>query len=126
MQSLIPFLKHSSTLDLLVILLGILITVLLVPIGIWIVSASRSRRPIYFFLIIAVLPLVLGHLETYLRFRGMEKALELFPDASHEVLASASHEAWIATYIGAAGTVVLWLIGLTGLVLKKKERPEPR
>jgi hypothetical protein len=119
MESLIPFLKHSSVLDLLVILLVVLIEVILIPVGIWIVIGSRRRKPIYFFLMIAVLPLLLGHLGTYLRFRGIESAMAMFPDARPEVVASARQEAWIITYVGATGTVVLWLIGMTGLVMKK-------
>ena len=122
MESLIPFLKHSSSLDLLIILLVVLIAVILIPVGIWIAIASRRRKPIYFFLMVALLPLLLALLGTYLRFRGIERALALFPEASPEVLASARQEAWIATYIGVAGTVVLWLIGLTGLVLKKERK----
>jgi hypothetical protein len=120
MESLIPFLKHSSALDLLVTLLVTFITVILIPGGIWIVIASRRRKPIYFFLMIAVLPLLLALLGTYLRFRGIERALSMFPEASNDIVASARQEAWITTYIGAAGTAVLGLIGLTGLVLKKE------
>jgi len=50
MNGLIPFLKHSSAPDLLVVLLVVLITIILVPVGIWIAIASRKRMPIYFFL----------------------------------------------------------------------------
>lgn len=119
MEALIPFLKHSSALDLLVILLVIGIAVILIPVGIWIAIASRRRKPIYFFLMVALLPLLLALLGTYLRFIGIERAISMVPDAGNEVVAVSRQEAWITTYIGAAGTAALALIGVTGLVLKK-------
>ena len=119
MDTLIPFLKHSSALDLLVILVVILIAVVLIPIGIWIVFASRSRKPIYIFILIALLPLLLALLGTYLRLRGVETALALFPEAGPGVVAAARQEAWITAYLGAVGTAIPGLIGVTGLLLKK-------
>jgi hypothetical protein len=119
MDTLIPFLKHSSVVDLLVIFLVILITVVLIPAGIWIVIKSRSRKPICFFLVIVFLPLVLALLGTYLRFRNIESALAQVPEASKAIVAEARQEAWITTYLGAAGTALPFLIGVTGLVLKK-------
>ena len=122
MESLIPFLKHSSTLDLFVVMLIIAIAVILIPVGIWIVIRSRRRKPIYFFLIITLLPLLLGLLGTYLRYIRIERALALVPNASAEVVAEVRQEAWITTYIGAVGTAVPGLIGVTGLILKKKKQ----
>lgn len=119
METLIPFLKHSNALDLLVIILVIIMAVILIPVGIWTVTKSRRRKPIYFFLMIALLPLLLALLGTYLRFRKEERLIGMFPGVSAEVVASARQEDWITTYIGAAGTAVLGLIGVTGLVLKK-------
>src|ERR1700675_4173359 len=101
METLIPLLKHSSTLDLLVFILVILIAVILIPGGIWIAIASRTRKPIYFFLVFTLLPLLLGLLGNYLRFRNNERALALVPEARQAVLAEARQEAWIITYIGA-------------------------
>lgn len=120
METLIPFLKHSSTLDLLVILLVIIAAVILIPAGIWIAIAARKRTPIYFFLVVALLPLLLALFGTYLRFWEDERALRMFPEASPEVVAASRQEAWITTYIGAGGTAVLGLIGVTGLVLKQR------
>lgn len=119
METLIPFLKHSSALDLLVVLLVVLISVILIPVGILIAIASRRRMPIYFFLVIALVPLLLSLFGTYLRFRGIESAIAEFPEVGNEVVAASHQEAWLTTYIGAAGTAVAGLIGLTGLVLKK-------
>ena len=119
METLNPFLKHSSALDLLVILLVILIAVVLIPVGIWIAIAARRRKPIYFFLMVALLPLLLALLGTYVRFIVIERAISDAPNVGKEVIAAAREEAWITTYIGAAGTAVLGLIGVTGLILKK-------
>jgi uncharacterized membrane protein len=119
MDTLIPFLKSSSTLDLLVLLLVILIAVVLIPVGILIAIFSRRRMPIYFFLMVSVLPLLLALLGTYLRFIGIEHAIRSTPNVSHEVVAASRQEAWITTYIGAVGTALPFLIGVTGLVLKK-------
>jgi len=122
METLIPFLKHSSALDLLVIILVILVAVILVPVGIWIVIASRRRKPIYLFLIIALLPVLLALPGTYLKSIVVERAIKEAPLASQEVVEAARQEAWITTYIGAAGTAVLGLIGVMGLLLKKDRK----
>ena len=118
METLIPFLKHSSTLDLLVIILVIFIAVILIPVGIWIVIASRRRKSIYFLLMMAFLPLLLALLGTYVRIRNIETLPARNPEASAEVITAASQEAWIMTYIGAFGTLVPALIAVTGLVVK--------
>ncbi len=122
METLIPFLKHSNAVDLLVIILVILITLIMIPGGIWTVIASRSRKPIYFLLMIALLPLLLALLGTYLKFRKTERLIALYPGVSAEAIAVARREDWVTTYIGAAGTAVLGLIGVTGLILKKDRK----
>ena len=122
METLIPFLKNSSVVDLLVITLVILITVILIPAGIWIVIAARSRKPIYFFLVLALLPLLLALLGTYLRFKSVDRALGMNPGVSAEVVTAANQEAWVTTYLGVAGSAVIGLIGITGLILKKERK----
>lgn len=124
METLIPFLKHSTALDLVVILLVILISVMLIPAGILTAVLARTRKPIYLFVVIALLPLLLALLGTYLRFRGIENAIAEFPEVGSEVVAEGRQEAWIVTYIGVAGTAIAELIGVTGLVLKKDRRSE--
>lgn len=119
METLVEFLKASTALDLLIVLVVVLVSIALVPTGIWIAIASRSRKPIGFVLLIGLLPLLLALLGTFWRIRSTEKAIAEFPDASAEVVAAARQEAWITTYIGAAGTVVVELIAVTGLILKK-------
>ena len=122
METLMEFLKHSSTLDLLVILLVVFLTVILVPIGIAIVIAARRRMPIYLLLMIALLPLLIALVGTYLRFNNLERALANNPEVSAEVVAAARQEAWITAYLGVAGTAVIELIGVTGLIVKKDRK----
>jgi len=119
MESLISFLKHSSGLELLVMLGVILLAVILIPAGVWIVVASRRRKAVYLFLLVALLPLLLALLGTYLSLANVEKAAAMFPEASAEIVTAARQEAWIPTYLGAVGTVIPLLIGVIGLVLKK-------
>jgi Flp pilus assembly protein TadB len=115
----ISFLKHSSGLELLVVLGVILLAVILIPVGVWIVIASQRRKPLYLFLMVALLPLLLALLGTYLSLANVEKAAAMFPEASTEIVTAARQEAWIPTYLGAVGTVIPVLIGVIGLVLKK-------
>ena len=122
METLISFLKHSSGLELLVLLAVILVTVILISAGIWIGIASRSRKPLYFFLLAALLPFFLGLLGTYLSLANVEKTAAMFPEASAEIVTAARQEAWIPTYIGVAGTLIPALIGVVGLVLKKERQ----
>ena len=122
METLIAFLKSCSALDLLILIFIFLSAVVLVPAGIWISIASRTRKPIFFFLIAALFPLLLALLGTFLRIRNAERVAAMFSEASAEVVAAARDEAWITTYIGAAETALLGLIGVTGLILKKNEK----
>lgn len=119
METLISFLKHSSGLELLVTIVVLLLAVILIPIGVWIAIASRSRKPIYFFLIATLLPLLLALFGTYLSLTNVEKAAAMFPEAGAEIVAAAREEAWVPTYIGAVGTLIPACIGVIGLVLKK-------
>ena len=118
MENLIPFLKNSSVVDLFFIIIVVFIAVILIPVGLWIVIASRRRKSIYFLVMMAFLPLLLALLGTYVRIRKIETLAARYPDASAEVIAAASQEAWIMSYIGAFGTLVPALIAVTGLVIK--------
>lgn len=116
---MIEFLRHSSVLDLLVFLAVIALTVILIPVVIWIAIAARKRTPLYLALIVGVLPLLLALIGTYLKYKSMEMALVNNSDVSAEVVTAARQEAWIITYLGAAGTALIELIAVTGLILKK-------
>jgi len=120
METLISLIKHSSVFDLLTIIVIILITLIMIPAGIWIVIASRSRKPIYFLLLFAMLPLLLSLCATFLRIWQTEKLIAEFPDAGAETVAQARSEAWATTYIGAAGTILIGVIAVPGLILRKE------
>lgn len=121
MEALESFLKSSTVIDLLVLLFILFITVVMIPIGILIVFASRSSKPAYIFLLSAVLPLVLALIGTCLRFASIEEAVRPNPGVGEEVILIARQEAWITTYIGAAGTTILALIGAAAVVKKAGE-----
>lgn len=118
METLIPFLKYSSVVDWFFIILVVFIAVILIPVGLWIVIASRRRKSIYFLLMMTFLPLLLALVGTYVRIRKIETLAARYPDASAEVIAAGSQEAWVMTYIGAFGTLIPALIAVTGLVVK--------
>jgi hypothetical protein len=115
-ESLGEFLRHSSPLDLLILVL----TLILVVSGMLLLIVLRSRKPFYLFLVLALLPLTLGVLSTYSKYREVDKMLVMLEDAGIKAAQGARREAWVITYIGAAGTAVLVLIGLLGVVVKKQ------
>lgn len=125
MDALVSFLKHASTLDFVVFLLVILIALVLIIAGIVIVIASKTRKPIYYFLVLTLLPLFLALVGTYMRLKTIDRAVVDFPEASSEIVASSREEAWVITYIGAAATILPGLIGVAGLLLKKEASPSP-
>jgi hypothetical protein len=109
------FLKFTSPFDLLITVL----TLILIFAGILLLIVLRSRKPFFLFLVLALLPLLLGMLSTCLKYREIERMLTMLAESGVEVADAARREAWIITYFGAAGTAVLALIGLVGLILKK-------
>ncbi|MBC8029153.1 MAG: hypothetical protein H7Z16_03500 [Pyrinomonadaceae bacterium] len=119
METLISFLKSSTVVDLLVLLLIFFITVIMIPVGIWIALASQRRMPSYIFLLSALLPLLLALIGTCLRLLIIEQAISMNQDVGNEVVAASRQEAWITTYIGAAAAAVLGLIAVMSLVTKK-------
>jgi uncharacterized membrane protein len=116
------FLKHSSALDLLVILLVVLSTIVLVVVGIALAVSARRRTLVYLFLAISVLPLLLSLVGTYLRFMAIDRALSFAPEASEQIVADAHREAWLTSYVGAACTGLLAVIGVTALLVKKEQK----
>ena len=115
METFSNFLKFTSPFDLLIIVL----TLILIFAGILLLIVLRSRKPFFLFLVLALLPLLLGMLSTYLKYREIERMLTMLAESGVEVADAARREAWIITYFGAAGTAVLALIGIVGLILKK-------
>lgn len=116
------FLKHSSASDLVIILLVVLSTVVLAALGIGLAMAARRRTPVYLFLAISFIPLLLSLGGTCLKLMAIDRALSFAPEASEQVVAEAHREAWLTTYLGAACTGVLAVIGVTALLLKKEPK----
>jgi uncharacterized membrane protein len=117
-ETLSDFMKHSSTLDWLVIFLS----VILILAAILLLIVLRGRKPFYPFLVLALLPLLLGLATTYLKYREVDRMLSMVESVGVEAAAAGRREAWISTYVGAAGTGAAMLIGLFGLALKKDSR----
>jgi len=123
MESLTTFVKNSTALDLLIVMVIIGITAILIVGGILIVIRSRRRMPILFFLTITLLPLLFGLLGSYSRYIRIKRELAQVPNATAEAdWGEVRQEALITTYIGAFGTAIPGLIGMAGLVLKKEKQ----
>jgi hypothetical protein len=101
-------------------MLVLLLALILIFVGVLLLIVSRSRKPFYLLLVLALLPLLLGMLSTYLKTRELDRMLSVVAEAGGDVAEAARREAWIITYVGAAGTAVLTLIGLLGVVVKKE------
>jgi hypothetical protein len=114
-ETLISFLKFSSVLDWLVMLM----TLVLITVSLVLLLVLRGRKPFYFVVALAVLPLFGGLLSTFLKYQQMGRALEMTERVPSEVIESATAEAWMITYVAAAGALVIVLIGVIGIVMKK-------
>jgi len=114
-ETLISFLKFSSVLDWLVMLM----TLVLILVSLVLLFTLRGRKPFYFVVALALLPLAGGLLSTFLKYRQMGRALEGMERVPAEVLENATSEAWVITYLAAAGALVIALIGIVGIVIKK-------
>jgi len=115
-ETLYNFEKFSTPLDWLVIL-G---TVFLIVIGLALLIFLRSPKPFYFVIASAVAPLLGGLLSTFLKYQSLNRALESMGRIAVEAVARGKAEALIITYFGIIGAIIIALIGLLGVVLKKK------
>jgi hypothetical protein len=115
METFSNFLKFSSPLD----WLTIFTAAILILVGLIILIAFRRRTAIYVLLVLATVPLVLGLLTTYLKNRDIERMLSTLESVGVEAAEAGRREAMISTYVGAAGTIIVELIGVIGLVFKR-------
>ena len=116
METLSNFLKFSTPLD----WLTILAAVILIFVGLIMLIAVRRRTAMYFLLGIAVVPLLLGLLTTYLKNREIERIMSLVEPVDAEAAEAGRREALISTYLGATGTAIVELIGAIGIVIKRR------
>ena len=118
METLSNFLKYSSPLDWVLIVLWLMVILF----GILLLIVLRARRLFYPYLILALLPLLLGLASTYLKYREVDRLSLVAEYAGAEVVAASRREAWVITYIGATASGAAILIGLFGLALKTNGR----
>jgi len=116
METFSNFLKFSTPLD----WLTIFSAAILIFVGLIMLIAVRRRTPMYFLLGIAIVPILLGLLTTYLKNREIERMLSMVESVGAEAAEAGKREALISTYIGAAGTVIVELIGAIGIVTKRR------
>jgi len=108
------FVKNLGLLDLLVIF----VTGILILAGILILIFGRSRRTIYGLFGAALLPLLLGLLDFYLKNKALDRGLGMYPLSAEDIKAG-RREVLIVAGLSAAGTAMLVLMGLLGLVWKR-------
>ena len=116
METFSNFLKFSTPLD----WLTTLAAVILIFVGLIMLIAVRRRTAMYFLLGIAVVPLLLGLLTTYLKNREIERIMSLVEPVDAEAAEAGRREALISTYLGATGTAIVELIGAIGIVIKRR------
>ena len=92
---------------------------MLILIGIIMLIVARRRTPMYWLLVAAFVPLLLGVLTTYMKNREIERMLTMIESAGVEAAEAGRREAMISTYVGAAGTALIVFIGLIGLAMKR-------
>ena len=115
-MDLTEFLRNSTILDWLVLFLtGLLIIVALLTL-----MVVRSRKPFFFVLAAAVIPLAGGLLSTFVKHRQLEQAIGLAGSVSSEVVERAQAESWVISYIGVLGAIIIAMVGLIGVITKKR------
>lgn len=100
-----------------------LMTLVLILTSLVLLFALRGRKPFYFVVAAAALPIAGGLLSTLLKYQQIRRAVKLAETAPAEVIERATAEAWMITYIAAAGAVMIAFIGVLGILMK---RPAPK
>jgi hypothetical protein len=111
----VEFLRHSSVLDWLVLFL----TAALVILALIMLIVARSRKPFFLVFAMAGLPLAGGLFSTFVKYQQLERALALAGSDSSDVVERAQAEAWIISYVGIAGAVIIAIFGLIGVITKR-------
>ena len=116
MEALTDFLKHATVLDWLVIF----VTLLLIAIALLLLFVLRSSKPFIIVVVSGTIPLAGGLLSTFLKYQQAQRALEMIGDVSAEVIEGAHAEAWIISYIGLVGAIIIAVLGLIGVATKRR------
>ena len=114
METVGDFVKNLGLLDLLVIF----VTGILILAGILILIFGGSRRTIYGLLGAALLPLILGLLDLYIKNKLLDRGFGMYP-LNAEAIAAGRRGAITMAFVGACGTTLLVLMGLFGLASKR-------
>ena len=108
------FLRHSTVLDWVVLFLtGVLVILALLTLVI-----ARGKKPFFFVLGSAVIPLAGGLFSTFMKYQQLERAIALAGSVTTEMVDRAQAESWVISYIGVAGAIIIGLLGLIGVVTK--------
>lgn len=109
------FLRNSSVFDWLVMFL----TIVLILAALILLLTLRRAKPFYIVIGSAVIPLAGGLLSTFLKYQQARRFTEI-ADAGAEVIERAHAEAWVITYIAAVGSIIIAVLGLIGIVTKRR------
>src|SRR5437016_5324661 len=105
-ESLTDFVKQAG----LFTLLHFFTTAILLLISIAFFIFARSKRAMWWFLGIGVLPVVSGILAMRLKNRLLDTGIGMFGELSPQAIASGRLEAIIDLGVGAAGTILILLL----------------
>jgi len=114
-ETLTDFLKNATLLT----LLTLLTTVISILVGIAVLVFARVRRPMYLIVAAAALPLLSGLLTMYVDNRELDTGYGMFGRLSAKAIAAGRRDALITACIGAAGAVLMVLMGIVGLKSKR-------
>ena len=115
-MNVMEFLRYSTPLDWLVMF----ITAVLIIVGLILVFVLRNPKPFYIVIVSAAIPLAGGLLSTTLKLSQLQRALTMVERAPAELTDRASAEAWMISYIAATGAIIIGLLGLIGVVTKRR------
>lgn len=102
--------------------LSLVLTIFLALVIIGVVCLSRTRRPLSILALVALLPLLVGILGTAAGYRQVEKAMKRVESPDDGLMRRGRGQARYTTYLGAGGTVFLWLlVGVAAAVKKPGE-----
>jgi hypothetical protein len=124
MDYLISFLKNSSIIDFAFIFGAVFVGILLIVVGVVMLFAARTRKFLFVYLAIALLPIILGLAGTGVRWYSAERLMslnEIEPSSEQavEIRENLLPEYVITVLIGAGSTSLPLLLGVLGLILKK-------
>ena len=80
----------------------------------------RTSKPFLLVVASAAIPVAGGLLSTFLKYRQAQGAFEEIGDVAALALQSTHAEAWIISYIALGGGIIITILGLTGMLTKRR------